>query len=733
MPVRVSILAVATLALVALSLPAWTQSEPGSATAAGEEDPFDVVIVRAQKMRYRSDSSIAATRIATDLRDLPMNVSIVTADFMQEAQVFDVIDTLRYKGINANRDVRFNSMFIRGFNNTLQKRNGIRRQYNWQTANIEQVEIVKGPASILYGAVLPGGALMSVSKAPLGRPHADLSFTIGQYDFRRGVVDAGGTLGADDDFSFRFIGEVQDSEDFYDFAFVDRTLVNPTARWQLTDEFRIDLEYERIRHAEHQVNYQSFYNDASIATLPAYPDTPQQLPLFPATGFTWGFLPLSRTHHNSAPGNEFQLDTDWYEVTFTYNPTEDWTVRWKTAYEESEANYRTAFVSRLQYAGGAHGFIRPGASLTENRNLTTFVEATGRIEFGSMALVPLVGAEYAKRRETQHNYLNQPAGEVIRLDEIARYPGLIEAPTPILAPKPETENENISAYGLLQAEWKNGWRVLGALRYEEGETNPEQRGVGPGNSFDAVSGQIGLVYEFNEKYVTFLNLSESFVPSTLVNPDGSTLPLEKGRGAELGLRSFLLDDRLSLTGTVYQTVRADMARLDTGRTYDPINNPNFLNYYTTSGEEEVRGFEIEANFALNDNYQAYFSYNWLPYAKVISFVNRPDIEGNRLRYAPEHGAAFWNRWKLPGRLNDFFLYGGATYQSRTEWDADKQFTTIQFDSFTNVDAGVGWEGELYGTGVTIELLGKNLTDNEFTTTYRPQDRRRWLLTTRVEF
>lgn len=722
----------ATTLMSTLITSAWAQS-PTATTAPSADEPLETFEVRASRLPYRSETSVAATRVATDLRDLPINVAIVTSDFMQDAQIFDIIDTLQYKGVNANRDVRFNSMFIRGFNNTVQKRNGIRRQYNWQTVNIEQVEIVKGPASILYGAVLPGGAVMSVSKTPLDHPHADVSLTLGQYDFRRGVLDAGSTLGAEDELSFRFIGELQDSEDYYDLAFVDRNLVNPTVRWKPSEQFHLDFEYERVRHREHQVNYMSYYNEDSVNTVPAYPDTPEALPTFPATGFSWGFLPLPRGNHNSAPGNEFQIDSDWYELTLTFNPASDWTVRWKTAWEENEALYRTATVGRLAYAGGMHGLIRPGASLSENRNLTTFVEATGRIDLGAVDLVPLIGAEYATRTTTQFNYTNQPAGEVIRLDEISSYMGLRNAPAPIFQRRPDTDSENTSVYGLLQAEWSNGFRMLGALRYEEGETNPEQRGVGPGNSFDATSAQLGFVYKFSPQYMTFLNISESFVPNTTVNPDGTTLPLEEGRGAELGLRSYLLDDRLSLTTTVYWTERDKMARLDTGRTFDPMNNPNQLNYYTTSGKERVSGFELEAYFAPSDTYQVSLSYNWLPYAEVISFANRPDIEGNRLRYAPEHGIGFWNRLKLPGVLPGLFAYGGVTYQSQTVWDSDKQFTTITFDPFTNVDAGLGWEGELGGTRYSFEVLGKNLTDNVLTTTYRPQDRRRWLLTVGAHF
>ena len=707
-----------------------TESAPSS--SARDRSVFEIVVL-GERSAYRGAESVAATRIATDLRDLPINVSIVTAELMQEAQILDIIDTLRYKGVNANRDVRFNSMFIRGFNNTLQKRNGIRRTYNWQTANIEQVEIVKGPASILYGAVLPGGAVMSVSKTPQAEAHAEASMTLGQYDFKRAVVDAGTPLGSADNLRVRFIGEVQDSEDFYDFAFVERTLFNPMVQWSIAPGLTLDLEFERIRHKEHQVNYQSFYNEDSINTLPPFPGTPDPLPLFPATGFSWGFLPLSKGHHNSARGNEYEIDTDWYEATLTYESENDWTVRWKAAWVENSLETRTATVGRLNYAGGTHGLIRPAAGQSSNREFTTFAEATGRIDVGPVELVPMVGFEYARRESFAFDQLSRPPGEVIRLDEIGAYRGLLDAPTPEFAARPRTDNVNRSVYGLLQAEWPGGLRLLGAMRYETGETNPLQQGVGPGNSFSATSVQLGAVYRFTPSHITFLNVSESFVPNTIVNPDGTTLPLEKGLGVELGWRAFFLDERVSLTSTVYRTVRDNMARLDTGRTFDEINNPGQISFFTTSGKEEVRGLELELFLRPFDNYEMSLSYNWLPYARVISFENRPDIEGNRLRYAPKHGVGFWNRLTFPGRFSDFYMIGGLTFQSKTEWDADKNFTTAQFDSFTNIDLGVGWSGEVRGAPISVELLGKNLTDNELTTTYRPQDRRRWFITARLGF
>ncbi len=720
--------AIASIVFLSSALsPLSAQSDPAPVRL----DPFEV---NTTPETYRASDSVSATRIAVPLENLPINISIANAAFMQEAQVLDIIDVLRYKGINANRDIRFNSMFIRGFNNTLQKRNGVARRYNWQTVNIEQVEIVKGPASILYGAVLPGGAVMSVSKKPLPEAHAEAFATVGSYEFLRAAVDFGAPVTDDDKLIFRMIAERQDSEDFYYDTFVKRTLLNPTLRWQATERLRFDFEYEYVRHAEHQTHYFSYYNDASVATQPIYPQNTTRLPRFPATGFSWGFLDLPERNHNSAPGGFFELDTDWYEATAYLQLSSEWTVRWLFNYNEAASRTKVGTIGSLPYAGGQYADFRPAAGRSEFENTTTFIEMTGRFRVGSVEVVPLFGAEYAEGTDMGYTWTNPPPVAVVRIDEVYRSGALFELADPIFTRRPNTTREQKSVYGIAQAEIvPDRFRMLAGLRYEEGETNPLQQGVGPGNSFDALSSQLGFVYHPGDRTTLFLNLSESFVPNTTVNPDGSTLPLEEGSGAELGLRWIQTDGRLALTATVFETVRDKMARLDTGRTFDEINNPQRLNYFTTSGEEKVRGAELELFARPLPWWELTLNYNWLPYGKVISFPNRPDIEGNRLRYAPEHGAAVWSKIWLGGDRKGFFFYGGLTYQSETLWDSDQQFTTIRFDAWTNVDAGAGWSGELFGQEMRFELLGKNLTDNELTITYRPQDRRKLFFTTTVTF
>jgi iron complex outermembrane receptor protein len=625
-------------------------------------------------------------------------------------------------------------MFIRGFNNTLQKRNGVNRRFNWQTVNIDQVEIVKGPASILYGSVLPGGAVMSVSKKPLRARHFDGAVTLGSHDFVRGFADVSQPLNAEGSSAVRLIVERQDSEDYYAYTFVDRELLNPMVRWQPSRFVRVDLEYEYVRHRENQTNYQPYFNAASIESRPVYPEDPNRLAAFPATGFSWGFLPLPDRYHAAAPGGEIALDTDWYEGTVSVYPHRDWTVRLLFNTNDAVSRTASATVGSLRYAGGQYADLQPAAGRAEYRDYTTIVDATGRFQVGQVTLLPLVGGEYFSNRETTFRQLNRPPLAVVRLDEVHTSRALLDMPAPQFERVPDTTRNVGTAYGLLQAEmYGNRLRLLGGVRYEEGETNPLQRGVGPGNSFDAFNTQFGAVFKPAERLVTFLNVSESFVPNTIVNPDGEVLPLEKGHGWELGLRSFWLDNRLASTITVYGTTRDHMARLDTGRTFDEVSNPGRLNYYTTSGEERVRGFETELFARPSEQLELTLNYNWLPYGKVISFPNRPDIEGNRLRYAPRHGLGLWGKVNLLNRRSTPYVLGGLTHQSETEWDSDKQFTTSVFEAWTNVDAGVGWRMPVFDRELRVELLGKNLTDNELTITYRPQDRRRVTLTTQFEF
>lgn len=754
---------------LALSATSFAQAPSASDDATAEAEggavvklsPFEVSERNGDS--YTARESVAATRIALPLKDLPINVQVITSEFLRDAVVLDIVDALRYKGVNANRDIRFNSTFIRGFNNRILKRNGVRRDLNWGTANVERIEIVKGPASILYGEANPGGTILYVTKKPVAREFAELEIQVGTDDFYRGVLDFGGRVAGRKDVLFRVVAERQDSKNFYDGAYVDKWFLNPTVTWQITPKLSLELEYEYTYHKEQQVMYYFKTTQAVLDAPPLTLDTlPNPVPFFHSEirGLTGqvalteffsqsGRAPVSDRYNGSSRDSFIKLETDWYEATLSYRFDNDWVLRWKYAHEttnDDELEFGANGNSDL-LSGGLLGVADWRARDNVNDRITTFIETTGKYEVGSFLNTAIVGYEYRKddlnaKLFTPPVRVNSPlTGQplpvrgnrvVIPVAEIplVRFGDIPDAGN--FRARPSTILRRDSFYGFNQIESPDRkWLALLGLRYEEGENNPLSAGVRPQNRFDDWTKQLGAAYRWTADHTVFFNYSESFLPIESINPNGETFTPETGLGYELGIRNTFQGGRLATTLTAWENSREDILQADLQRTFqDPVNNPTNQPYSQQGGLWRTRGVDFEAQFSIVPRWQLTTSISWIPYAKIEENTSNLMMVGRRLRYVPELAGSVWSKYQFESGLR---VLSGVSFQTETDWDDTGLSGTYQFDPWASVDLGVGYTFAFEGGKLHLDLFAQNLTDNELTTVIRPQDRRRLFVKASVAF
>jgi len=755
------------VAIVLPALPDASSAQPvpraPTAPSSSEVLKLDPFSVTASPEGYAAAESVAATRIAVPVKDLPINVQVIQNDFLNDALVLDIVDALRYKGVNANRDIRFNSTFIRGFNNRILKRNGVRRDLNWGTANVERVEIVKGPASILYGEANPGGTILYVTKKPVARDFARVEAQFGGDSFYRGIVDVGARLGGSDRALFRFIVERQDSQNHYDGAYVDKWMFNPTFTWRISPKLTLDLEYEHSNHEEQQAMY--FFKatravlDAPALTLANLPAT---VPFFHReivglagqVTFTEFFsragnASVSERFQAQSPDSAIRLRTDWYEATLNYRFNNDWVLRAKFTHEltdDEELEFGSNGNSDL-LSGGILGVGDWRARDNVNDRVTAFVETTGKYKLGSWENTAIFGYEH--RRDDLNaaifvppTRMNSPVtGQplpvrgnrvVLPVAEFAlvRYSTLVVQPR--FTPRASSVNTRNTGYGFNQIESPDRrWLALLGLRYEKGENNPFSAGVRPQNTFDTWARQLGVAFRPDSDLTLFANISESYLPIEAVNPDGGTFQPEAGIGYEIGLRSFLLGGKVATMLSAWENTRDDILQRDDRRTFeDPVNNPTNRTYNIQGGSQRTRGVDTEINYSPAPEWQLTAAVSWIPYAKTEQNTSNPLQVGRRMRYVPEWAGSVWAKYQPAAGWR---LYGGASFQSETHWDDTGLSGTYRFKAWANWDLGIGRTFEFGGRPVSIDLFGQNITDNELTTVIRPQDRRRLFLKTSLSF
>lgn len=142
---------------------------------------------------YTASESMTGARFATPIKDLPFEVNVVTQEFLQDFSVFEIDDTVAYVSslTNLSAGGQYN---LRGFNQTFQLRDGFFRLGRYSTADVDRIEVIKGPNAAVYGQASPGGLVNMISKMPKEANTQELSVSVGSYDTQRETFQSTGTI-----------------------------------------------------------------------------------------------------------------------------------------------------------------------------------------------------------------------------------------------------------------------------------------------------------------------------------------------------------------------------------------------------------------------------------------------------------------------------------------------------------------------------------------------------------
>jgi iron complex outermembrane receptor protein len=253
--------------LAALAQTAPTARPPASpaSTPVIALDKFEVEETRA----YIPLSAGTASKSDTPVRDIPFAVSTVTRAVIEDQRSLMLGDLLRnVPGVTPQPDFgQLNSRYrIRGFVPSNQLKNGFRQQTFVPVTdllNVAQVEVLKGPASALYGRFEPGGVVNIITKKPFDVPYARAELTVGSDSFYRGAIDVSGPVASGKSVRYRLNLAYEDTESYRDF-FNKRTLfAAPVVEWRLSPDTKLTFEAEG-----------GYVKPALIAASPSPPPPP---------------------------------------------------------------------------------------------------------------------------------------------------------------------------------------------------------------------------------------------------------------------------------------------------------------------------------------------------------------------------------------------------------------------------------------------------------------------------
>ncbi len=678
-----------------------------------------VEIVGRKETTYQNEVSFIASKTATPLKDIPQAVSYVTKEVMQDQQVFRTSETVKNVS-GVNQFSGYDDFTLRGFrlgNNQLI--NGLRVAGGfWSTpivANLERLEVIKGPASALFGNTDPGGTINRVTKKPLDIDKQSVSFSTGSFQTLRSTADFTGPMNEDKSLLYRLNMAYQTTQSFRDLQGREDILIAPSISFLPSDKTRVNLD---------------FVYSANFGKL----DRGQ--PIFGATTGT----NLEATPISFAIGqaNDFHIETNFYvTASINHQLTDKISLNasyLKYGYREDLLEHRTS----NQFAKDGNGNEIPTLMEMQtirrqqrsfNDNITTYFTFdfnTGALEHKLLAgydfiqqAQPIGGAsENARgyRNASNTGVINSynPANSANYLLDVNGNP-VPNVPHFDLTSQNYTIG-NTSNYftttstipasryytnGIyLQNQIKyNKWQLLIGLRQEfyndylnynqADEQEVEQTAFIP---------RFGIVYSLIPQINLYASYVEGFQPQSagiIGSPDifgGPFDPLESNM-VELGAKSEWAAGRLAANLAVY--------RIEQNNILVNANNADNPDLLTQRGQEVARGIELDiiGNILPNLSITANYAFN----KTEITESDDESLIGQIKENAPQHQGGVWAKYMMEkGKLSGLGIaLGGNFVTERNTFEA-----SLQLPAYAVLDAALFYEINKF----KISLNVYNLTD-----------------------
>lgn len=652
----------------------------------GEADaPLRIMVTGETDEGYNPSSTSVGTRTDTPLIDIPASIQVIPESVIEDQRAFDLLDVLRNTpGIITNTSPRdiFSGFTIRGFDtgNTF-LRNGVPDNDAGRTGldltNVERIEVLRGPASVLFGQIAPGGAINIVTKRPLPFPFYDVEATYGSFNTYQGAVDISGPLTEDSSVSYRLNAAIFGSDTFVDEIDIDRYLIAPVITWNISDSTNITVEVEYLDA--------QYPNDRGL---------PIEGTILPNPN---GNLPRNRyLGEPSFDRNDRTTLRVGYDLAHRFN--DDWRLRntfrfsWEENYQDSigpsslQADLRTqprrAFITSRE----------AGYSFAQNNYETTLAAIGNFAAFGADHELT-IGADFSHEVGLSPVYLQREIGSIDIFSPVYNQP--LGPITDIFDPSRDTAT-SLGIYLQDQLSFSEQFILLlgGRFDYVNQASLDVPSNTSSSQSDTAFSPRVGLVYKPARNVALYGSFSQSFEQVTGRSLDETLFRPSRGTQYEIGVKANWLDNRLSTTLALYHLTLSNVL------TSDPRN----ANFAIQTGEQFSQGVELNVVGEILPGLNVIAGYAYTD-AHITQDNDFP--VGNTLANVPEHAAHLWTTYTIQkGDLAGLGLGVGIYYVGRRPGDLDNTFT---LPDYPRTDAAMYYRRGNF----RAQLNFKNLFDTDY--------------------
>jgi iron complex outermembrane receptor protein len=605
-----------TLAILLAALPyavhSHAQEVGGSAGATAADAPEHTVHVKGQRQNYRSMSATGATKTDALLIDLPQSVRVLTSDLLTDAGINTLAGALDLaSGVSrqSNLGGLWDSYAMRGFtgdpnfgSDYLVNGFSSSRGYNGlrDNANTDSIEVLKGPASALYGRGEPGGTVNIVTKKPRFTPAHAVDFSVGSFHTVRSAVDLTGPL--DDNLAYRLNAAHEKGDSYRDVVTSERTLIAPSLLWLIGDATTLSYEME--------ASQQKTPFDRGV----------------PAVNGVLGRVPTSRFLGEPGDG-DITVKSFGHQVFLHHDVNEDWSLQAGLSYRDSSLKGFSSEVNNILADGRTarrqHRYRDWSSTDTSGR-----IELVGKVRTGALLHNVLAGADLYRFDDDRILLRRNPtAGYGYTIDIFNPVYGGVADPLALSTSTKEKQRAR-GVYLQDQIDLSPRWKALLGVRHDTYEQTVANLRTVLSNTqkLSEASPRVGLVYQPQKNLSLYASVARGFRPNSGISLDNTAFPAESSRSYELGAKVDSANGKLSTTVALYKIDKTNVL------TTNPVNT----DYAISAGEVGSKGVEVDVSGEVAPGLRLSAAY-----AYTDAVVNRGDntiLTGSRFPNVPRQSA-----------------------------------------------------------------------------------------------
>ena len=562
----------------------------------GPVEQEDMTVSGGDWTGYNVLNASTATKTDTPIMETPVSIQVLPKELMDDQQAFTLQEVLK-NAPGVQTAFGFGGPFqqavvLRGFSTeyftvgALSYREGVRLKAPVPISSLERIELLKGPATVLYGRAVPGGIINYIPKDPLSEPYYSVQQQFGSYNLYRTSIDATGPINESGAVRYRFNLEYADFDTSISGTSTEFIDVAPTLAWDITPDTKLEIEF--------QYNKQQFKPDNGV---PAIGNRPAR---------------LSRKFNVGEGLETDETGTRLVDIDLTHQFNENWKMHFKGLYAEYDfdvddsvwgagLNESTGELSRFSFEENDDGEIG-----------LVSLNITGKLNTFGVKHSLLIGADYydeytesviAFPDNTSINIFNPVYGNALRTEFTAEN----SLSWPYL-------NKWWGIYIQDQIDVLDNLHILLGGRYDNTEAVFAVEGTKP-DKYDDFSPRYGIVYQPWDWLSLYGSYSESFQTTNGRSADGKAFQPETANQFEFGFKTELLDGRLSTTLAFYELTKNNILT-DNINTLDPTDS-------IAVGEAKSKGIELSVTGSITEKLKLIGQY-----AYTDTEITK-DNEGNR--------------------------------------------------------------------------------------------------------